>query len=140
MVFRLSPVTALTRCTPPRPHCIDKTPANRRRLFSFRPAITRLMAWCSRANALRGCNWHSSQAHRWTDSSRSLVTVAHPAGMSETYQARLSLHRNRQVIYGQTLSVDLPIGAAILGKRAGATTTALVNKTRLLPVRIVSLA
>jgi transcription elongation GreA/GreB family factor len=39
-----------------------------------------------------------------------------------------------------TLSVDSPIGAAILGKRAGATATALVNKSRLLPVRIVSFA
>jgi transcription elongation GreA/GreB family factor len=39
-----------------------------------------------------------------------------------------------------TLSIDSPIGAAILGARAGMTTAAKVSKTSLVPVRIVSFA
>ena len=79
MVFRLSPVISITRCTPPCPHCIASTPANRLRFFSLRFAITRLMARCSFANALRGCCWQSRQLHLCMARLYLLLMTAHLA-------------------------------------------------------------
>src|SRR6266851_4846787 len=44
MVTRLRPVIACANCTPPRPSWSASSPANRRRPFSSKVAITRLMA------------------------------------------------------------------------------------------------
>jgi hypothetical protein len=105
MVFRLSPVTTITRCTPPRPHCIASTSANLRWLFSFRPAITRLIARCSRDNALFGYRWHSSHSHICPESLVLLAIFAHCFSASMSRLVPKSLMQNRQVIYGQILRV-----------------------------------
>ncbi len=104
IVFRLSPVISFTRCTPPRPHCIAKTPAKRRRLFSLRLAITRFIALCSRDTPLFGCRRHSSHPHTCSASPDLFVILTHCARTFLSCHARVSLHPNSQVIYGQTLS------------------------------------
>jgi hypothetical protein len=52
MVLRLTPVISISRAMPLRPHWSTSSPRRRRRFFSSRPAVTRLIAWCSLAMAL----------------------------------------------------------------------------------------